>query len=74
MGSRHPSGYGHLPGVPPVTVTYSRSGALWDADCPEVPGFPVRGAQSRDEARTIAWAVLGKILPPRPVIERDDGT
>ena len=73
-GHAIPPADGHLPGVPPVTVTYSRSGALWDAKCPEVPGFPVRGAQSRDEARAIAWALLGKISPPRPVIERDDGT
>lgn len=60
---------GHEPGVPPVTVTYRDNGAGWDAGCPEVAGFPVRGAQSLDEAKGVAWALLGTIMPPRPVKE-----
>jgi hypothetical protein len=62
---------GHEPAVPPVTVTYRASGTGWDADCPEVPGFPVLGAVSLAEAKAVAWVLLGRIgPPPRPVIER----
>ena len=70
-GHLQPPADGHEPGVPPVTVTYRYNGAGWDAACPEVPGFPVLGAQGLDEAKAVAWVLLGKIgPPPRPVIER----
>jgi hypothetical protein len=59
----------HMPGVPPVAITYRHAGDLWDAECTEVPGFPVRGAVSLAEAKAIAWALLGKLAPPRPVAE-----
>jgi hypothetical protein len=65
-----PAADGHEPGVPPVTVTYCRAGDSWDAECAEVPGFPVRAVASLDEAKAAAWMLLGKIMPPRPVIER----
>jgi hypothetical protein len=69
-GHAIPPADGHEPGVPPVTVTYSRDGAGWAAECPEVPGFPVRAAVSLDEAKSVAWVLLGRIgPPPRPVIE-----
>jgi len=56
--------------VPPVIVTYSYDGTGWKAECPEVPGFPVRGATSLAEAKSVAWVLLGRIgPPPRPVIE-----
>lgn len=71
-GHATPPADGHAPGVPPLVVTYSEHGGWWDAECAEVPGFPVRGAQSRAEAKAVAWAILGKVTPPRPVIERDD--
>jgi hypothetical protein len=70
-GHAIPPADGHEPGVPPVTVTYGRDGDSWGATCPEVPGFPVRAAVSLDEAKSVAWVLLGKIgPPPRPVIER----
>ncbi len=61
---------GHEPGVPPIAVTYTPQGDWWDAECPEVPGFPVRGARDLGEAKSVAWALLGKVSPTRPVIER----
>jgi hypothetical protein len=61
---------GHEPGVPPVTVTYTHDRGSWDAECAEVPGFPVRAAVSLEQAKAVAWVLLGKILPARPVIER----
>lgn len=65
-----PPGDGHLPGVPPLTVTYRETAGWWDADSPEVPGMPVRGARSLDEARSVVRELLRLITPPRPVIER----
>jgi hypothetical protein len=59
----------HDPAVPPLVVTYTRHGDWCDAECPEVPGFPVRGALGIGEAKSIAWVVLGRVLPPRPVVE-----
>lgn len=56
--------------MPPVIVTYRQDGASWCAECPEVPGFPVIGVASLGEAKAVAWALLGKISPTRPVIER----
>ena len=71
-GHAVPPADGHLPGVPPVTVIYQRDGDAWVAHCPEVPGLAVNGARTRYEAQSVAWALLGKLSPPRPVIERDD--
>ena len=69
-GHAEPPADGHEPAVPPVTVTYTQHGDSWDADCPEVPGFPVRAATSLAEAKAVAWVLLGRIGPPsRPVIE-----
>jgi hypothetical protein len=67
-----PPADGHAPGVPPVTVTYRQDRDSWDAECSEVPGFPVHGAQSLDEARSVASTVLMRVSPPRPVIERTE--
>lgn len=68
-GHAIPPADGHLPGVPPVTVTYRRDRDAWDAHCAEVPGFPVHGAQDLAEAKSVAWVLLGRVMPPRPVIE-----
>jgi hypothetical protein len=65
-----PPADGHAPGVPPVTVIYRRDRDSWDAECSEVPGFPVHGAASLDEAKSVASTLLLAISPPRPVIER----
>jgi hypothetical protein len=65
-----PPADGHEPGVPPIVVTYARHGDWHDAQCPGVPGFPVTGARGLGEAKSVAWALLGKVSPPRPVIER----
>lgn len=70
-GHAVPPADGHEPGVPPVIVTYRGDTDSWDAECPEVAGFPVRGATSLAEAKSVAWVLLGRIgPPPRPVIER----
>lgn len=69
-GHAIPAANGHAPAVPPVTVTYWQQDGMWCADSPEVPGFPVRGVVSMDGAKTVAWALLGKLSPTRPVIER----
>lgn len=69
-GHAAPPADGHEPGVPPVIVTYRDNSGSWDAECPEVPGFPVRGAQSLDEARQVARTLLLTVMPPRPVKER----
>ena len=63
---------GHAPGVPPVTVIYRQDRDAWDAECSEVPGFPVHGAAGLAEAKSIASTLLMRISPPRPVIERTE--
>jgi hypothetical protein len=65
-----PTADGHEPGVPPVVVTYTVAGEWCDAECPEVPGFPVNGARGLAEAKSVAWVLLGRVMPPRPVVER----
>ena len=65
-----PSAGGHEPAVPPVVVTYTVAGGWCDAQCPEVPGFPINGARGIAEAKSIAWVLLGRVMPARPVIER----
>lgn len=72
-GHAEEPGDGHPPGVPPVMVTYRRDHAYWDSECPDVPGFPVHGLLSLDEARTCAWTLLRRITPPRPVAEHVTG-
>lgn len=69
-GHAIPPADGHEPGVPPLVVTYERAGTGWNAACTEVPGFPVLGTVSLAEAKSVAWALLGKVMPPRPVTER----
>jgi hypothetical protein len=53
-------------------VIYRRDRDSWDAECSEVPGFPVHGTQSLDEARSVTSTLLLRISPPRPVIERTE--
>jgi hypothetical protein len=69
-GHAAPAADGHEPGVPPVSVTYRDNSGSWDAECAEVPGFPVRGARSLDEAQQVARTLLLQVMPPRPVKER----
>ena len=64
---------GHHAAVPHLSVTYRRAGDSWDAGCEDVPGFPVLACQSLDEVRTVAWALLRKVVPPRPVAEHVTG-
>ena len=70
-GHAVPSADGHAPGVPPVIVIYRPVADSWDAECPEVPGFPVRAVTSLEEAQTVARTLLLRLTPPRPVIERN---
>jgi hypothetical protein len=60
---------GHEPGIPPVNVTYREDRGSWDAECPEVPGFPVRAARNLDEARSVVQVLLLQISPARPAKE-----
>ena len=60
----------HDPAVPPVTVTYWEQDGMWCAESAEVPGFPVLGVASMADVKTVAWALLGKLSPTRPVIEQ----
>lgn len=71
-GHAIPPSDGHVPGVPPVTVIYRQDRDSWDAECREVPGFPVHGATSLDEAKSVTQTLLMRISPPRPVIERTE--
>ena len=71
-GHAIPQADGHAPGVPPVTVTYRPVGVSWDAACAECPGFPVHGAVSLEEAKSVAQTLLLRLAPPRPVIERTE--
>jgi hypothetical protein len=60
---------GHAPGVPPVTVNYREDRGSWEAECREVPGFPIHAAGSLDEAKSVASTLLLRLSPPQPVIE-----
>jgi hypothetical protein len=64
---------GHHAAVPVLKVTYRRAGAYWDAEAEEVPGLPARGFLSLDAARSCAWTLLRKVVPPRPVAEHVTG-
>lgn len=64
---------GHDVGIPPLVLTLSRDGSWWEAACPGVAGFPARGCTSLEEARTVAWVLLGRVRPPQPVAEVIEG-
>jgi len=63
--------------LPPVMVTYTRHGDLWDADCQvdgaTLPGFPVLAARDLEAVRACAWTVLRRLRPSRPVAEHIAG-